>query len=64
METKRTNKVEETYDLEDLKNFFVGGRGSNVQLTPVYKTEVIPGYDPHDADYVDVFVGIKITYDE
>lgn len=64
METKRTNKVEETYDLEDLKNFLVGGRGSNVQLTPVYKTEVIPGYDPHDADYVDVFVGIKITYDE
>lgn len=64
METKRTNKIEEVWNLEDLKHFLVGGKGSNIQLTPLYKTEIIPGYDPHDADYIQVFTGIKITYDE
>ena len=64
METKRTNKVEETYTLEDLKNHLVGETCKNVSIEPVYKTEIIPGYDPHDADYVEVLVGIKISYEE
>lgn len=64
MERKRINRVEETYTLEDLKNYLVGETGKNVSIEPVYKTEIIPGYDPHDADYVEVLVGIKISYED
>ena len=64
MEIKRTSTVEEIYNLEDLKNHLVGEKGNNIKVVPVYKTEMIPGYDPHDADYIDVFVGIKVVYED
>lgn len=63
METKTTSTVEETYNLDDLKSYLIRDKGKNARIVPVYKTEMIPGYDIHDADYIDVFVGLKIIYE-
>lgn len=34
-----------------------------VTVNVLYKTEEIPGCDPHDCDYVQVFNGLEVTED-
>lgn len=33
----------------------------DVTMEDIVKTEMIPGFDPHDADYVERFDGLKLT---
>jgi hypothetical protein len=63
MKTETISTTTEIYSLEDLKNVLAGERGKNIKITPQYKTEVIPGFDPHDVDYIEVFTGIKLTFE-
>jgi hypothetical protein len=63
MEVIKTNTVEINYTLEDLAQQLVKN-GKNIKVEPIYRVDTIPGYDPHDCDYVNVFAGIKIKYEE
>lgn len=32
-----------------------------VDVTPVMREEQIPGIDPHDCEYIDVFDGVRVV---
>jgi hypothetical protein len=66
MDIKTTTEV--SFNLEDVKaalllfNFPNEKEFKDAKITPVYKTVAIPGADPHDCDYVDELIGVKLTY--
>jgi hypothetical protein len=39
-------------------------RGDIVRITHEVRQEEIPGYDPHDCSYREVFAGITVTLEE
>ncbi len=67
MNIKETKKVVVEFSLEDLKEILLQkakipeyGVSNLEQIT---KTEMIPGYDIHDADYVTKLIGFKIIWE-
>lgn len=63
MEINKTRTVEVLYTLEDLAQHLVEN-GKNIKVEPLYRVDTIPGMDIRDCDYVNVFIGIKIKYEE
>ncbi len=68
MDIKRTIKAEVEYSFEDLAKLMRQklslSEGIDIQVREVTKTEMIPGYDPHNVDCVQRVVGIKFTWTE
>ena len=70
MEITKTNSVSIGYNIDDLRAAIQKSLGledngvQNFRIEPIYRTEVTQGYDPHDADYNQVFDGLRVTYNE
>lgn len=71
---KVSSKTEVKFSLDelDLKDVLLKGlesfypsidfeKNKEVIIKPSYETQTVPGVDPHDADYIQVFTGIEIT---
>ena len=67
MDIKTTKTVEAVFTIADLKEILsekLGMAPEDVSISETTKTEMVLGYDIHDADYIQIFTGIKLTYKE
>lgn len=67
MDIKKTNTTEINLTIDDLREIFYKhfnmGEGM-MTISEITKTTMIPGGDPHDADYIQTFSGIKIIHQQ
>lgn len=64
---EKITTTEISFSLDEIKELLIKNSNlpvlkKDISIEPIYETIAIPGYDPHDCDYVKNLTGLKITY--